>query len=74
MVVEEVAQHAPECIMRCGNGGLVVADGGGAYTTPPTQQNPSPFVSEWLNQVRLSICKTWASISGRGGGGAQGYP
>ena len=61
--------------MRSGNGGPGGGGhGGGAWTSPPTQQNPSPFVSEWLRSPGYQYARPGHQYLGGGGGGAQHTP
>ena len=62
--------------MRSGNGGQGGGGhGGGCWTTPPTQQNPSPFVSEYpFPSPGYQYARPGHQYLGGGGGGAQAYP
>ena len=62
--------------IRCGNGGQGGGGhGGGSFNNPPTQQNPSPFVSEWPEpSPGYQYARPGHQYLGGGGGGAQSYP
>ena len=62
--------------IRCGNGGKVVVDMVvEPINNPPTQQNPSPFVSEWPEpSPGYQYARPGHQYLGGGGGGAQAYP
>ena len=61
---------------RSGNGGAGGGGhGAGAFTNPPTQQNPSPFLPEWPEpSPQYQYARPGHQYLGGGGGGAQGYP
>ena len=62
--------------IRSGNGGVGGGGhGAGAWTNPPTNVNPSPFLPEWpAPSPGYQYARPGHQYLGGGGGGAQAYP